>query len=128
MDRLVPRTSPAVEHWSGAALALQRRMIRTYLRSISLATVLLTPVAISAAACGKSVGNVIDDATITGRVKTALLNDPDVAGLKIDVDTFKGVVTLSGAVKSREEADKAEAIARRTPGVTDVKSTLQINP
>ncbi len=103
-------------------------MIRTYLRSISLATVLLTPVAISAAACGKSVGNVIDDATITGRVKTALLNDPDVAGLKIDVDTFKGVVTLSGAVKSREEADKAEAIARRTPGVTDVKSTLQINP
>ncbi|MCC7123863.1 MAG: BON domain-containing protein [Acidobacteria bacterium] len=103
-------------------------MIRTYLRSISLATVLLTPVAISAAGCGKSVGNVIDDATITGRVKTALLNDPDVAGLKIDVDTFKGVVTLSGAVKSREEADKAQAIARRTPGVTDVKSTLQINP
>jgi osmotically-inducible protein OsmY len=37
-------------------------------------------------------------------------------------------VTLSGAVKSRVEADKAMAIARRTPGVSDVKSTLQINP
>ena len=79
-------------------------------------------------ACGKTVGNTIDDATITGRVKTAMLNDPDVAGLKIDVDTFKGVVTLSGAVKSQTEADKAIAIARRTPGVSDVKSTLQINP
>lgn len=78
--------------------------------------------------CGKSVGNTIDDATITARVKTSLLNDPNVAGLKIDVDTFKGAVTLSGAVKSRAEADKAIAIARRTSGVTDVKSTLQVNP
>jgi hyperosmotically inducible protein len=80
------------------------------------------------AACGKTVGDTIDDATITTRVKTALLNDPDVGGLRIDVDTFKGVVTLSGAVKTAAERDQAVAIARRTPGVTDVKSTLQIQP
>lgn len=79
-------------------------------------------------ACGKSVGETIDDATITTRVKTALLNDPDVGGLRIDVDTFKGVVTLSGRVKSEAERDKALAIARRIGGVTDVKSTLQIQP
>jgi len=78
--------------------------------------------------CGKSVGETIDDATITTRVKTALLNDPDVGGLRIDVDTFKGVVTLSGAVKSATERDKAMAIAKRIGGVTDVKSTLQIQP
>ena len=76
----------------------------------------------------ESTGAYVDDATITGRVKTSLLNDPDVAGLKIDVDTFKGVVTLSGQVKTKLEEDKAIGIARRTPGVTDVKSTLQINP
>ena len=70
----------------------------------------------------------VDDATITTRVKTSLLNDPDVAALRIDVDTFKGVVTLSGAVKTAAERDKAIALARKIGGVTDVKSTLQIQP
>ena len=89
---------------------------------------LLLIVAFLATACGKTVGETIDDATITTSVKTALLNDPDVGGLKIDVDTFKGVVTLSGAVETQAEEQKAMAIARRTDGVTDVKSTLQVNP
>ena len=80
------------------------------------------------AACGKSVGDTIDDATITTRVKTALLNDPDVGGLRIDVDTFKGVVTLSGRVKTKEDEAKAIALARKISGVTDVKSTLQFQP
>ena len=80
------------------------------------------------AACGKSVGDTIDDATITTRVKTALLNDPDVGVLRIDVDTFKGVVTLSGRVKTKEEEAKAIALARKISDVTDVKSTLQIQP
>ena len=61
-------------------------------------------------------------------VKTALLNDPVVGGLRIDVDTFKGVVTLSGRVKTKEEEAKAMALARKVGGVTDVKSTLQIQP
>jgi hyperosmotically inducible protein len=87
---------------------------------------LLVPLA--AAACGKSVGETIDDATITTRVKTALLNDPVVGGLRIDVDTFKGVVTLSGRVKSKEEEGKSIQLARATPGVVDVKSTLQVEP
>jgi hyperosmotically inducible protein len=94
--------------------------------SILLALAMLSPVA--TAACGKSVGETIDDATITTRVKTALLNDPDVAGLKIDVDTTVGVVTLSGIVKSKDEEAKAIAIARRIGGVKDVRSTLQVNP
>ena len=81
-----------------------------------------------AIACGKSVGETIDDATITTRVKTALLNDPDVGGLRIDVDTFKGVVTLSGRVKTQKEEQTAIALARRVGGVTDVKSTLQVEP
>ncbi len=91
---------------------------------ILLALTLVAPLVLSA--CGKSVGATIDDATITTRVKTSLLNDPLVGGLRIDVDTFKGVVTLSGAVKSPAEQDKAMALARKVTGVTDVKSTLQI--
>jgi osmotically-inducible protein OsmY len=93
---------------------------------VLLIALLLAPLAIGG--CGKSVGETIDDATITTRVKTALLNDPDVGGLKIDVDTFKGVVTLSGAVKSKAEEQKAISLARRIDGVKDVKSTLQVSP
>jgi osmotically-inducible protein OsmY len=98
----------------------------SYRTTILLVIALMAPLLLTA--CGKSVGETIDDATITTRVKTSLLNDPDVGGLRIDVDTFKGVVTLSGAVKSPQERDKAIAIARKTPGVVDVKSTLQIIP
>ena len=89
-----------------------------------LVVTLLAPLLLSA--CGKSVGETIDDATITTRVKTSLLNDPDVGGLRIDVDTFKGVVTLSGRVKTREEETKAVALARKISGVSEVKSTLQV--
>jgi hyperosmotically inducible protein len=84
--------------------------------------------AISIAACGKSVGETIDDATITARVKTALLNDPTVGGMKIDVDTTLGVVTMSGMVKTRAEEQRAVQLARAVGGVKDVKSTLQVNP
>jgi osmotically-inducible protein OsmY len=66
-----------------------------------------------------------DDAYISTRVKTALLNDPEISS-RIDVETAKGVVTLSGAVKTPAERDKAVAIARKITGVTDVKSTLQV--
>lgn len=85
-------------------------------------------VTLFAVACGKSVGETIDDAGITAQVKTALLNDPDVGGLRIDVDTTKGLVTLSGVVRSKNEEAKAISIARKVGGVRDVKSTLQVSP
>jgi hyperosmotically inducible protein len=80
------------------------------------------------AACGKTVGETIDDATITARVKTALLNDAQVGGMKIDVDTSQGVVTMSGIVRNKAEETRAIELARQTPGVRDVKSTMQVNP
>ena len=95
-----------------------------YFTTRFLALVLIVP--LLASACGKSVGETVDDATITTRVKTAFINDPQIGALKIDVDTFKGVVTLSGAVKNKDEEAKAIALARSIKGVTDVKSTLQI--
>ena len=90
-----------------------------------LATVLLAPLV---SACGKTVGETVDDTTITTRVKTAMLNDPAVGGLRIDVDTFKGVVTLSGRVKSQGEKDQALGLARKIDGVVEVKDALQIIP
>jgi osmotically-inducible protein OsmY len=90
-----------------------------------LAIALLLPLT---AACGKTVGETIDDTTITTRVKTAMLNDPAVGGLSINVDTFKGVVTLSGRVKNQNERNQAITLARRTSGVVEVKDALQVIP
>jgi hyperosmotically inducible protein len=79
--------------------------------------------------CGRSVTHTTrsapDDGYITTRVKTAILNDPEITG-RIDVDTVGGVVTLSGSVKTASERDKAIALARKVTGVSDVKSTLQV--
>jgi hyperosmotically inducible periplasmic protein len=100
-------------------------MHRTRLTALLLAIALALPLV---AGCGKTVGDTIDDATVTTRVKTAFINDPVVGAMRIDVDTFKGVVTLSGRAKSKDEETKAIALARTIKGVKDVKSTLQIEP
>ena len=94
-----------------------------------LALALIAPlfaVACGAAARGSSVSSAIDDATVTARVKTVFINDPAIAIARIDVATFKGVVTLSGRVKSKDDEAKAIALARTVKGVTDVKSMIQI--
>ena len=67
-----------------------------------------------------------DDATMTARVKTALLNDTQVGALKIDVGTTQGVVTMSGSVKSKAEEARAIELARQINGVKDVRSTLRV--
>lgn len=96
-----------------------------YGMSVLLALVLAALFTVS---CGKTVGEAIDDTTITTRVKTAMLNDPAVGGLRIDVDTFKGVVTLSGRVTSQAERDQAIGLARQVDGVVEVKDALQVIP
>ena len=70
--------------------------------------------------------SVMDDATITTRVKTVLLNDTQVAATKIDVSTTGGIVTLSGSVKSKADEARAIQLARQVTGVRDVKSTLVV--
>ena len=71
-------------------------------------------------------GEFITDAAITTAVKTKLLADSKTPGLKIDVDTNDGVVTLSGTVPSKAVADKAVADARGTKGVTRVVNKLKV--
>ena len=95
-----------------------------HLTAILLALLLAMP--LLAGACGKSVGDTIDDATITTRVKTALLNDPVVGGLRIDVDTFKGVVTLSGTADSKDTRDKAGQAAADVQGVKSVNNRINV--
>ena len=63
---------------------------------------------------------------ITSAVKAKLLADSAVSGLSIDVDTENGIVTLTGNVKSKAEADRAVMLARNTDGVTRVVNNLKV--
>jgi len=70
----------------------------------------------------------MDDATVTARVKTALLNDQQINATKISVSTEGGVVNLTGSVRSKAEEARAIELARTVTGVRDVKSSLQVGP
>jgi BON domain len=73
-----------------------------------------------------SAGEYIDDTVLTTRVKTALLNDPDVSGLSVNVESFRGTVQLSGFVKTVAERNRAVQLARGIPGVRQVKNDILI--
>jgi hyperosmotically inducible protein len=75
-----------------------------------------------------TVGEYVDDATITTRVKAKLLEDKTTGGLSINVDTLNGTVALSGFAKSSAERQQAENLARSTPGVKTVRNNLIVRP
>ena len=74
----------------------------------------------------KSTGEMIDDAVLSGKVKSKLIADADVRAFSIDVDTRNGVVILNGRVSSEWEQDRAVEIAESVYGVKEVKSLLVI--
>ena len=73
-----------------------------------------------------TVGTKIDDATVTGRVKTVLLADPDIKSFDISVVTFKGEVQLTGFVNTQSQIDLAAKLAGATEGATSVKNELML--
>jgi hyperosmotically inducible periplasmic protein len=76
---------------------------------------------------GETFGQYVDDATTTAMVKTKLLADPNVKGLKISVETTGDVVTLTGKVGSAEQKQLAEKLAQNTSDVKKVKNELVID-
>ena len=86
-------------------------------------------VALGLAACASSpqkegTGEYFDDTVLTTKVKAVLLNDPTVSGLAVNVETFKGVVQLSGFVKTAAERARAVELAREVGGVKQVKNDI----
>ncbi len=75
-----------------------------------------------------SVGQFVDDATITTRVKARFADDKQVSAMRINVETLKGVVQLSGFATSQAEKDKAAAIARSVPDVRSVQNDIVVRP
>jgi osmotically-inducible protein OsmY len=75
---------------------------------------------------GANAGRVVDDSVITGKVKAALVADPTTKAHQISVETFKGVVQLSGFVDSNEARSRAKQVAQGVEGVKDVKNDLEL--
>ena len=69
-------------------------------------------------------GEYVDDSVITTKVKSAIFSDPDLKVLQINVETFKGVVQLSGFVNSASSVTKAREIAKNVNGVISVQTNL----
>jgi osmotically-inducible protein OsmY len=69
-------------------------------------------------------GEYIDDTVITTKVKSAIFAEPDLKSMQINVETFKGVVQLSGFVDSSQSVNKAARVARGVNGVLSVKNDL----
>ncbi|MBW2305683.1 MAG: BON domain-containing protein [Deltaproteobacteria bacterium] len=100
-------------------------MRKKWVHLFFLAVVLISGVSCMTPA-GRTAGEVIDDATITTKVKAKLLTESILKGFAISVQTFEGLVTLIGAVDTAEQKAQAESIARSVSGVVGVNNNLKI--
>ncbi|MBI2338846.1 MAG: BON domain-containing protein [Deltaproteobacteria bacterium] len=92
-----------------------------FLLALSLAVILA---GCSSTQMRRSLGETIDDAVITNKLKTKFLKDKMVKAFQIDIDTWKGVVSLRGRVESQDQIYRAIEITEQQAGVKEVKSYL----
>ena len=97
------------------------KIIATTLISLLLMVALL---GCASTPTSSSTGEFIDDSVITAKVKTLLAQDAGLKVFQISVETYKGVVQLSGFVDSQKTKEHAEKIARSVQGVVSVKNNL----
>jgi len=72
----------------------------------------------------RSFGETVDDAVITNKLKVKFMKDKTVKAFKIDIDTWKGIVSLRGRVTGQDEVNRAIELSEQQPGVREVKSYL----
>ncbi len=95
---------------------------------ISFVAVLLMATALGCASTAKheGTGEYVDDTVITTKVKAAVFNEPTLKSAEINVETFKGVVQLSGFVSSQAAISRAVEVARGVAGVKAVKNDMRL--
>lgn len=100
--------------------------IGKYFSALMLAFALTATVGCASTAKQESTGQYVDDSVITTKVKALILEDAALKVAEINVETFKGVVQLSGFVSSQAAANKAVELARSVTGVKSVKNDMRI--
>ena len=78
--------------------------------------------------CGPTIQTGFEDAQLTMRVKTALLNDPELGTQPINVAVNGGIVQISGRVENADHIAQAERLVRAVDGVRDVDMALDVAP
>jgi len=96
------------------------------LSALFVAVSLVSVVGCASTPTKEGTGEYIDDTAITTKVKAAIFNEPTLKSAEINVETFKGVVQLSGFVNSRADIDKAVVVARGVSGVKSVKNDMRL--
>ncbi len=96
------------------------------LLALGAAGVTTLPTGCAGTATRESTGEYVDDATITTKVKAALVQDPIVKAHQVDVTTFKGDVQLSGFVDNADQKTQAGRIAAGIPGVKNVTNNINV--
>jgi hyperosmotically inducible protein len=102
------------------------KQLGKYLSALFLAVTLITAVGCASTAKHEGTGEYVDDSVITTKVKALILDEPTLKVFEINVETFKGVVQLSGFVSSQEAVTKASEVARGVHGVKSVKNDLRL--
>ena len=100
--------------------------VRSYLNAAFLAVTLAFAVGCASTATQEGTGEYVDDTVITTKVKAAIFNEPTLKVNEINVETFKGVVQLSGFVSSKAAEVKAVEVARTVRGVKSVKNDMRV--
>jgi len=101
-------------------------LIRTTIAAMTAAVALFTLPGCAVTRGQSTVGEYIDDATITTRVKTRMVENKQVDASAISVETLDGTVMLSGFAKSSTEKQTAEDIARGVKGVKSVRNEIAV--
>jgi osmotically-inducible protein OsmY len=94
------------------------------IHGLVLLMLMATFVACASTSTHESTGEYVDDSVITTKVKSLLAADDFLKSFQISVETYKGIVQLSGFVNSQQAVDKAGQVARSVNGVTSVKNNL----
>ena len=102
------------------------KQLGKYLSALFLAITLITVVGCASTSTQDGTGEYIDDSVITTKVKAAIFNEPSLKSAEINVETFKGVVQLSGFVSSQTASNKAAELARAVAGVKSVKNDTRV--
>ena len=90
------------------------------------AIVLATIVGCASTPTSSGTGEFVDDSVITTKTKAAIFNEPTLKSSEINVETFKGVVQLSGFVSSQADINKAVSLTRAVGGVSSVKNDMRL--
>jgi len=96
------------------------------LTALVATTMLLGTLGCASTRTHEGTGQYVDDSVITTKIKSAILGEPGLKVSEINVETFKGVVQLSGFVSSHDAEVLAMSTARSVEGVTSVKNDMRV--